>query len=278
MWYETKWYCIQPGECHNKRLIRQRIAGNPFDRPHSSADGDMKGLAASKSALLLLFAMTAFAGTAQGQAGIYWWPQLNTFVGLSDNVQLELLASGAINSNAGNQQMVLGPSLTFFFSPFRLPRIKTLNRTRNNYLEFRIGYRYVATLGDRSSHTHRGLLELTPRFPLPGQMVLADRNQLVLIGQANEVSWLYRNRVTLARSFQVDSWIFTPYIQGQVIYNSDPGAWNRYNCGFGSTFKVNAHLQLDPYYQHHGLIGMAGRPTNGIGFKVELFFRNQTDP
>ena len=237
----------------------------------------MTSLIAPRSGLRLLLTVAMFAVTAQAQSGAYWWPQLNTYVGLSANSQFELVSNGSINPNVGNQQMVLGPSLSFFFSPFRTKRIKTLDRTRNYIIEFRTGYRYVATFGDRSSHTHRGLIELTPRIPLPAKLVMADRNQLVLIGASSEVYWLYRNRVTLARSFEAHAFVFTPYIQAQVIYNSNVGAWNRYNCGFGSTFKVNSHLQLDAYYQHHGLIGMSGSPTNGIGLKVELFFHNMGD-
>ncbi|MGC2109173.1 MAG: hypothetical protein WA655_06620 [Candidatus Korobacteraceae bacterium] len=238
----------------------------------------MRKITAPTSVILLLLTVVALAGAAEAQDGIYWWPQLNTFVGLSDNSQLELVSEGIVDPNVSNQQIVLGPSLNFFFSPFHEKRIKTLDRSRNYIIAFRFGYRYVATFGDRSSHTHRGLIEVTPRIPLPARLVLGDRNQLVLIGQSTQVSWLYRNRVTLARSVETHSLTFTPYIQAQVIYNSDPGAWNRYNCGFGSTFKVNEHLQLDPYYQHHGLIDMAGRPTNGIGLKVELYFHNLAEP
>ncbi len=234
----------------------------------------MGRFAASKTPIWLLLLIVGLAAGAHAQSETAWWPQLDTFIGLSTNTQMEFLGSGTINPDSGNQQMVFGPSVDFSLAPFLIPRVKTLNKSRNNYLEFRLGYRYVATLGNRSSHTHRGIIELTPRLPLPAKLVLADRNQLVLVGQATQVSWLYRNRMSLARSFQVHSLIFTPYIQGQVVYNSDPGAWNRYNADIGSVFRLSAHVELEPYFRHAASIDGSGHPLNGLGFKVELFFHN----
>lgn len=238
----------------------------------------MRRLAAPKSTIRLLLTMIFLVAAAQAQSETAWWPQLDTFVGLSSKVQLELQAEGTINTDSNNQQMVFGPSVEFSLAPFLVPRVKTLNKSRNNYLDMRLGYRYVTTVGERSSHTHRGLIELTPRIPLPAQLVLADRNQLVLVGGQKQVSWLYRNRLTLARSFQLHSLIFTPYIQGQVVYNSDPGAWNRYDSEIGSVFRLSAHVELEPYFRHVASIEGSGHPLNGMGFKVELFFHNRTNP
>jgi hypothetical protein len=247
------------------------------EMPHPSDDGDMRRFAAPKTVSWLLLTIVGLAAAANAQSETAWWPQLDTFIGLRDNVQLEFLGSGTINTDSRNQQMVLGPSIDFTLAPFLISRVKTLNKSRNNYLELRLGYRYVATLGNRSSHTHRGLIEATPRLPLPAQLVLADRNQLVLVGGQAQVSWLYRNRLTLARSFETHALIFTPYIQGQVVYNSGPGEWSRYNCDVGSVFKLSEHVELEPYFRHAANIDGSGHPLNGMGFKVELFFRNRSD-
>jgi hypothetical protein len=258
--------------------IMKRLESMLRERPHSSADGDMRRLAALKTAICLLLTIVGLAAGAHSQSETAWWPQLDTFIGLRDNVQLEFLGNGTINTDSGNQQMVFGPSIDFSLAPFLSPRVKTLNKTRNNYLDLRLGYRYVTTVGNRSSHSNRGLIEATPRLPLPAQLVLADRNQLVLVGGQQQVSWLYRNRLTLARSFQVYSLTFTPYIQGQVVYNSAPATWNNYNCEIGSIFKLSEHVELEPYFRHAASIDGSGHPLNGMGFKVELFFRNQGDP
>ena len=235
-------------------------------------------LAAPKSAIRLLLTMIVLVGAAQAQSETAWWPQLDSYIDLTPNVQVMLLAGGEINQDTKNQEMEFGPNLDLSLLPFLVPRVKTLNKTRNYYLDLRLGYRYVATLGSRSSHTHRGLIELTPRVPLPAKLVLGDRNQLVLVGQSAQVSWLYRNRLTLARSFEVHSLIFTPYIQAQVAYNSNIGAWYRYNAEIGSVFRVSTHVELEPYFRHVAALEGSGRPINGMGFKVELFFRNKVDP
>ncbi len=233
---------------------------------------------AALTSVRLALILVWFSLAARAQSRTDWWPQFYTYVGLTPTIQVSAQANGTITSDSPNQQLILGPSIDFSLAPFLLPRVKTLDNTRNNYLNFRLAYRYVATVGDRSSHSHRGIVELTPRFPLPGKLVLADRNQLVLVGDQQGVSWLYRNRVNLARSFQTGRLTFTPYVRGQVTYDSEPGAWVRYNCGVGSTFKVNTHLQLEPFYRHVGNIESTARPVNGLGLKVQLFFRNQTNP
>ena len=235
-------------------------------------------LAKTRSAIRLIIAVVALTIVAHAQEGLQWLPQLQTFVGLSPNVQMELLAGGTVNGESPNQQVVFGPSLDVSLAPFFARRIRTLNNTRNNYLNLRIGYRYTATFGSRSSHENRGLIELTPRFPLPAKLVLADRNQLVIVGQQTKTTWLYRNRLTLARSFQIHSLIFTPYIQGQVVYNSDPGKWNRYNSAIGSVFRLNDHLELEPYFQHQHSIDGSGDGQNAIGFKVEVYLHNEIKP
>jgi hypothetical protein len=230
-----------------------------------------------KVVMRLLLAIAGLSTAAQAQASFEFWPQLETFVGLTPNVQLQFLAGGTVDDSR-NQGILLGPSINISLAPFLVPRIRTLNKTRNNFLNFRAGYRYNAVVGDRSSHSHRGLLELTPRLPLPARLVFADRNQFVLVGGQKSTTWLYRNRVTLARSFQVRSLIFSPYLQGQVVYNSDPGAWNRYDADFGSVFRLNDHWELEPYFQHQHSIDGSGGGINGIGFKVELYFHNESGP
>lgn len=49
---------------------------------------------------------------------------------------------------------------------------------RNKYLVFRAGYRYQTSLTNATSASeNRGILELTPRYTLPWQLVISDRNR-----------------------------------------------------------------------------------------------------
>ena len=61
-------------------------------------------------------------------------PQLDTYIGLTPTVQLQLLAAGTLDGDSQNQQIVLGPSINVSLAPFLMPRVTTLNHSRNNFL------------------------------------------------------------------------------------------------------------------------------------------------
>ena len=62
----------------------------------------------------------------------------------------------------------------------------------------RIGYRYLHNAGDDPDE-NRGVLEVTPRYPLVRGVLVSNRNRIDFRFIEGEYSWRYRNRLSLER-------------------------------------------------------------------------------
>src|SRR5262249_13611451 len=156
---------------------------------------------------LCLFAIAA-AGVATPQSitpttspptPTLFWSQVDTFVGLNPSVDFMFLASGTPGRDGTHPELVLGPNIDIALWNF-LTHLKTNNPARSKYLTVRIRYRYIKNLYGVSATENNGVLELTPRVPLPLGFQLADRNRIDLRGLPDQFTWRYRSRVMLSRS------------------------------------------------------------------------------
>ncbi len=250
----------KPAPCHLGEAVTGRHAG-------------------VKAAISVLIAVWIFANSAHAQTtNFQFWPQIDTYISLTPDVDVMLLAAGSTDGDATNQHVAFGPNIDIAVLPFLDPHLKTLNPEKKKFLTFRAGYRYIDTISGSGSWENRGLLELTPRFPLPARFQISDENRIDLRGLPRQFTWRYRNKVQLGRSFQVREFIFTPYASTEVFYDCKTGNWTRYNYAFGTTYRVTQKMQLEPYYQHGIPIVRTGKEARAIGLKLELFFRQQTTP
>jgi hypothetical protein len=235
----------------------------------------MKRVAFSRTIGRLLFVSLALCAASWGQSGVDFVPQVDTYIGLTPAINVMLLAGGSVGSARKNESVIFGPSVNIAVLPFISPHLKTLNPDKSRFLTLQLGYRYIKSIPGNGGGQNRGIVALTPRVPLPAKLQLADRNRVDLDGMPNQFTWLYRNRVTLARSFQIRSFILTPYSEVEVFYNCQTGQWTKYSYFFGSTFRVNTKMQLDPYFVRQNPIESSSNTFNGVGLRLELFFNTK---
>jgi hypothetical protein len=249
-------------------------------RPRPLGDAETKqpslGLKTALSIAFLALALTA-AARAQSITGLtpqptptIFWSQVDTYVGLTRSVDFMFLASGTPGKDGTHPELVLGPNIDIALWNF-LTHLKTNNPERSKYLTFRVGYRYVKNLYGRSTTQNTGILELTPRIPLPWGFQLADRNRIDLRGLPTQFSWRYRNRVALLRSFQVHRYAFTPYAQTEVFYNCELGEWTQYNYTFGVISRITPKVEVDTWYKRQTTITEPVARANVVGVKLLLF-------
>ena len=222
----------------------------------------------------MLLALLLLAAGARAQQGVYFYPALDTYIGLTDKVSLYLIAQGSVNPDAPNNNFQLSPNIDFALLPFLEPHLKVLNPEKAKYLTFRAGYRYVKIVGSNPSTQNNANLELTARLPLPWEFQIADRNRIDLRGLPTGFTWRYRNRLTLSHSLQVHSFIATPYAEAEIFYDCKTGMWTQYNYTFGSIFRVNSRTEIESYYRRRTTIVEPIREFNGVGLRLILFFRN----
>ena len=202
-----------------------------------------------------------------------FWSQVNTYVGLTPNMSFMFLASGTPGKDADHPSVVFGPNLDIAVLPFLTPHLKVNNPERSKYLTFRIGYRYVRNLYGANAMENNGVLELTPRIPLPRKFQIADRNRIDLRGLEKQFSWRYRNRLAIARSFQIRDFALTPYGEAEVFYNCETGQWTQYNYRFGVITRFSPKIEVETWFKRTTTIVQPIASVDVVGVKLILFFR-----
>jgi hypothetical protein len=168
----------------------------------------------------------------------------------------------------------IGPSLNLYMKPWiKLKNIATLDLddTEARPLLFSIGYRYLPYPDAPSKHRLEPYL--TPRFPLIDSLVLSDRNRTDLDWQNGTLTWEYRNRPQLERTFAVRSYHFSPYLSAESFYQSRYEKWSDTVLYAGSLFPIGKHAAFNPYYEHQNNTGKKpNQRLNQFGLLLDLYF------
>jgi hypothetical protein len=145
---------------------------------------------------------------------------------------------------------------------------------RNKYLTMRGGYRYQTGLSGASTNTGNiGILEITSRYRLPGQLVISDRNRGEFRFIKRQSFYTrYRNRLQLERDIQYHWLKFTPYVYDEIFYNSRYAQWTPNRYAMGIQFPVGRHVILEPYYMRQNSSHSNPPHINALGFKLNLYF------
>ena len=163
-----------------------------------------------------------------------------------------------------------GPNLDITLKPIRRTPIESNDSSKRRYLTFGIGYRYLINLDKPSEN--RMILELTPRYYLPWGILASDGNRFELRIIRGDLTWRYRNRLSLERSFNIKFLQFTPYAQGEVYYYSQFGLWNKDSYAFGLIFPLHRRFEIKPYFQHDNDSRSSTPHVNALGLTINLYF------
>ena len=222
----------------------------------------------------LLLTLFLLVSCLQAQDQSQFWPELDTYVELTPRTRLFFLAALSSDQDTRNLEGQFGANLDFFLRPFLRPSLRDMDPAKSRLLTFRVGYRYLATLRGTGNTENRPIAELTSRFKLPLAILLSDRNRVdfrFISGQS--FSWRYRNRVTFERNFSIRNYKFTPYLRGELFYDSrfDKIAKNAFTVG--SVFPLTKRTEFELYYQDQR--DSSTEPnyhTRGAGLAVSLYF------
>jgi hypothetical protein len=233
-----------------------------------------------KRQLLVLLAACAFAVCLSQQAAAQsepakkeFWPEINVYVGLKPKWRLMFLANvtGSRETKARTEAQA-GVHVDYLW---------------NSTLQFRAGYRYVFSLDGGTHKEHRILIEQTVRLPLPAKILLSDRNREELRIINGDGSFRYRNRVTLEREFDVKFMKVTPYVSGELFYDTRFDVFNRNRMTVGVQFPILKRLEpfrdhvphlprksasLDIYYTHQNDSRSSPNHVNAAGATLVLSF------
>lgn len=213
-----------------------------------------------------LLCQEATAQTSQVQH----WPEVDTYVNLSSRARISFFAART-DDGLTPESIQIGPNLDVFPKAFLCKRLRIHDVAAQKYLMFRVGYRY-GTGPDQPSE-HRPIVELTPRFPLPTEMLLSLRNRADLRWIDGKFSWRYRPRAMLERSMTLNRMSVTPYARGELFYDSRYEAWNQNAYCVGTTFSVRQYLDIEPFYEHRNNSRSTPAHINAFGLTLSFYLR-----
>lgn len=217
--------------------------------------------------LVALFSLSAKAQTFQA------WPEISTYVKLKQDLRLYFIATKTKENRQGTDGEI-GPNLDIYFKPLlKLERVTPfqLDKSKSRPLMLRAGYRYMPSTGGPTEH--RGVLEATGRYPVKSGFLFSDRNRADLRFINGEFSWRYRNRLTVERTVSILSYHFTPYVRGEVYFDSNYEKWSRTSGTMGIAFPIRKHTEIEPYYEHQNDTSKSpNRQINALGFALNLYF------
>jgi Protein of unknown function (DUF2490) len=203
------------------------------------------------------------------------WPEVSTFVKLNDNMRFYFLAT-TVKENRESTEYEVGPNLDFFVKPLRKRKkwiVFPLDESKNRSVLIRIGYRYISPLSGENPPEHRGVLEVTPRYPLPYGVLASDRHRIDFRLIGGVYSWRYRNRLTFEKIYTIGRFTCNPYIRGEVYYDSRFDKWSRTSLIAGSAFPITKHIELESYYEHQNDTSSSpNRQVNAVGAVINLYF------
>ena len=226
-------------------------------------------------ALCLLFAGQWIIPAAAQSTGEELRPELGIYIQQGPLIRVELVDSFSGTQSTHDWQGDFAFYVETALKPvFRQELREQPDVYRNKYLALRAGYRYQASLTNaHSASENRGILELTPRYMLPWQLVISDRNRGEFrFIQGQPFSTRYRNRLRLERDVRYGWFNCTPYAYDEIFYDTRYDQWTRNQYALGTQFPVSPHVILEPYYLRQNASHATPAHINALGFKLNLYF------
>ena len=218
----------------------------------------------------ILFAIVAPLLAAQS---LQSWPEVDTYFKVNSNVRTSFYAA-LTRENATGSSAEIGPNIDYFLKPLvRLKRITVfeIDQAKDRPLMFRLGYRYMPSTD--GTVEHRGIAEVTGRYPLVRGVLLSNRNRVEFRDISGQLFWRYRNRLSGERTFAIHGYHFFPYLRAEVFYDDKVSKWSRTELTAGSAFPVGRHFEVEWYYSHQNDTAKPpNRQVDGLGYVLSMYF------
>ena len=202
-------------------------------------------------------------------------PEANAYFTLTDTTRLFLLGALTHDLTQDRTDGELGAHLDVTLMPILRRRLRDGDWEREKYLWIRVGYRLIGNLDDpdQSPLEHRGIVEVTGRYPLPWNLWLVNRIRADLRDIAGEFSARLRDRLGLEREVTLWHHVVVPYVQAEVFYDTRFGAWSRERYQTGAEVHLSERWRIEPYYRREENHRPNRTHENAVGLVLKYYHR-----
>jgi hypothetical protein len=118
---------------------------------------------------------------------------------------------------------------------------------------------------------HTVVTEMIPRFFLPKQIHLSNRNRGDLRFLNGSFVPRYRNRLKLERSFRIERRSVTPYAHAEAFYDWRFSAFHRFRYAGGAEVEISKRVVLEAYLLHQRDSHSVESTMNILGVSVQFY-------
>jgi hypothetical protein len=204
-----------------------------------------------------------------------FWPEVDAYVSLNSTTRLFLLSSFRNNQPGDTWHGDFGAHIDFALRPVFRRELRQKDDVFNKrFLSFQAGFRYISSLASGVRYLeHRWIVDCTPRYPLPGNFIISDRNRGEMrFISGRPFSTRYRNQLQLERDFALGHVVYTPYISGEVFYDTRYDAWTQNRYSAGVQVPAGAHVVLDTYFLRQNHSRSTPALVNVFGLRLRFYF------
>lgn len=217
-------------------------------------------------AIMAIVSQTLSAQSSEKQ----FLPEINGYWTMSPITRLEALATRTKDGDTFSSA-TLGTGVDFFVKPLSPKRRTNENEANSKLLTLGITYRYIDNVD--KANENRLQFDLAPKYPLPQDMLLDDRNRLELRIIEGDRTWRYRNRLTFQKTMQIRRFKITPYARSEIFYEINQGKWSELTYSLGGYIPITKRIEVEPYYEGQRLYGSTPSHVNAVGITVAFYFR-----
>ena len=138
----------------------------------------------------------------------------------------------------------------------------------------RVGYLFTRTPSESSDpfSEHTPTVETHWRFPLPGSLLLTDRNRVDLRIKDGNYQPRYRNRLKLERTFKAGRLDVTPYAHAEAFYDWKFNKFHRFRYAAGAEVSFGRHVVFESYYLRQRDTVTSPPHLNAIGSALQFYW------
>jgi len=172
------------------------------------------------------------------------WVEGDVYTWLSRSVRLMGQVQTVQDQLIGDLDLYAGGFVDFGLKPILRDRLDSVDwdAIPMDYLRLRLGGVYVTPIrGDGETDEYRFIADLTPRFRIWSNILVAVRNRTEWRLINGDFSFRYRPRIWIERTFyDVVGIPVTPYVSAEVFYDSRVSSFMRTRVLAGSAFAVTS--------------------------------------
>jgi len=202
------------------------------------------------------------------------WPELEVFVKTSQDTRLFFMVRHSNSAGWIFGRPVGRPFRYVFRRHLQTSRRVKAGRSSQSIGEHSVGLLYGKTPAGSSDPfvEHTPIIEITPRFYLPRQLLLTDRNRYDFRFVNGVYTPRYRNRLKIERTFQTGKRAITPYANVEAFYDRRYDSFHRSRYTIGGEFEINKRYVLEGHYLRQQDSQTEPRGLNVAGIALQIYF------